>query len=179
MLERVRREQCQDLVKNLDIPDPWDFGVFCKLLQERRGRPLEVLHILQVRAGCPNGLFIRSDTVDRIYTVEGTTPYHREHIALHEVGHLLLEHRECGLDVMELAPTLFPHLDPALVRMVLGRSEYSDPQEQQVEYFASLVLARVDERRTPRMVEDPDVAEVLGRLEASWGRSPWQRWESS
>jgi hypothetical protein len=175
LLERARREQCQDLIRELDILDPWDFGVFCERLQERRGRSLEVLPILPVRTGFPNGLFLPSDTVDRIYTVEGMTPYHREHIALHEIGHLLLGHEECGLDVMELAPIFFPHLDPALVKMVLGRSEYSNPQEQQVEYFASLVMAQVDERRMPRTVEDPDIAEVLGRLEASWGHSPWQR----
>lgn len=179
MLERSLREQCEDLVRKLDIPDPWDFGIFCRILQERRGRPLEVLPIMPIRAGCPNGIFLPSAAVDHIYTVEGTTPYHREHIALHEIGHLLLGHQERGLDVTELAPILFPRLDPALVRAVLGRSKYDDPQERQVEYFASLVLAQVDERRVSGNAENPAVAEVLGRLEASWGSSSRQRWESS
>lgn len=123
MLDRARREQCQDLVRDLDIPDPWDFEIFCGLLQERRGRPLEILPILTFHTGSPNGLFLPSNTVDRIYTVEGTSPYHREHIALHEIGHLLLRHQECGLGVVELAPILFPDLDLSLVKMVLGRSE--------------------------------------------------------
>ncbi|WP_344242583.1 hypothetical protein [Actinocorallia libanotica] len=153
----------------MDVPDPWDFEVFCKLLQERRGRPLEILPILPVRADFPNGLFLSFDTVDRIYMVKGTTSYHREHIALHEIGHLLLKHQGYGLDIKELASVLFPDLDPALVQRVLGRSGYSDPQEQQAEYFAGLVLARADERRSPRFVDDLNAVKAVGRLEAIWG----------
>ncbi|WP_460304885.1 hypothetical protein [Actinocorallia aurea] len=163
----------------MEVPDPWDFEVFCSLLQKRRGRPLRVLATLPTGVGSPYGLYISTDGADHVFTVEGSTRYHREHIALHEIGHLLFEHKDSGMGVEELASLLLPSLDPALVRKVLGRSAYSDHQEEQAEYFASLVLARVRERRMAAPIRDRVAAEVLTRLESTWGRSPWRERELS
>jgi hypothetical protein len=62
---------------------------------------------------------------------------------------------------------LLPDLDPDLVERMLGRTSYTDPQEQEAEMVASLLLAR----RGRHMPAAPtpegaggEVAQVLGRL---------------
>ncbi|WP_170201623.1 hypothetical protein [Actinocorallia herbida] len=115
-------------------------------------------------------MYIPTDSADHVFTIRGTTRYHREHIALHEIGHLLFEHEDSGMSVEELASFLLPSLDPAVVRKVLGRISYSDHQEEQAEYFASLVLARAGEDVRAASVRDRGAAEVLTRLEGVWGR---------
>ncbi len=40
-----------------------------------------------------------------------------------------------------------PDLDPALVRRFLGRSSYSDAEEQEAELIATLILKKAADRR--------------------------------
>lgn len=37
---------------------------------------------------------------------------------------------------------LFPHLDPSMVRAVMGRSTYTAPEEREAEHLASLIVER-------------------------------------
>ncbi|TMQ92731.1 hypothetical protein ETD83_26690 [Actinomadura soli] len=106
-----------------------------------------------------------------MYTAMGTTRFHREHIALHEIGHLLAGH-QTGVGVGDLASVLLPDLSPTMVRAVLGRTSYTSEQEREAEYFATLLLDRSRPGRSSRRVAaaDPAVAAVLGRLEDTWGR---------
>lgn len=119
--------------------------------------------------GAPCGLCIPAKTVDYVFVADGTTRYHRDHIALHEIGHLLLEHEENDVGLADLAHLLAPDVDPALVRKILGRTAYSSEQEWEAEYFATLVHARAGRTTEVPTVDDPEVAEVLDRLERSWG----------
>lgn len=171
MLKRPLRRQCHALAKSLTVPDPWDFEEFCAHLQQARCRPLAVMPPLPPQRGAPCGLYIRTKNTDYIFTVE-TSRYHRDHIALHEIGHLLCGHEGGGLSTLDLTDQLFPSLDPAMVAKVLGRTAYRTDQERQAEYFATLVLARARHAHAPR-VADPHIAEVLDRFEGSWGR--WVR----
>jgi hypothetical protein len=76
-----------------------------------------------------------------VYYETGTTPFHATSIALHEIAHLLLGHQ--GLTAwQELARWLAPDVDPALVRIILGRSTYTRPEERDAETLASLMLER-------------------------------------
>ncbi len=122
------------------------------------------------------GVCISTASADYVYTPTGTTPFHREHIALHEIGHLLAGHRS-GVEVADLAKMLLPDLNPAVVRAVLGRTSYTSEQEREAEHFATLVMERSRPNRTgPRpAVADPAVAAVLGRLEDTWGRRTMSR----
>ncbi len=100
-----------------------------------------------------------------------TTALHRDHIVLHEVGHMLSGHS--NLLSGEVAQTLVPDLDPGSVESVLGRSHYSDQDEQEAEMIASLILRRAD--RTPaRRPATSQQAEVLSRMDDVFG-SPKRR----
>lgn len=99
------------------------------------------------------GMLISTADVDYIFHAAGTTPLHALHIAMHEVGHLLLddgadleaaipERERPSLAEQAVVATLLPSLPPALIRRVLGRTTYSDPVEREVELFASMLLVR-------------------------------------
>jgi hypothetical protein len=105
-----------------------------------------------------------------------TSPLHREHIALHEIGHLLAGHQG-QVGVEDIAGLLLPDLNPALVRAVLKRTCYSSEQEWEAEYFATLVLERSRSGRDGRRIgaADPALVGVLGRLEDTWGRAELRR----
>jgi hypothetical protein len=59
-----------------------------------------------------------------------------------------------------------------VVRSVLGRTAYSDPEERQAEMFAMLVLERAHRLPARRRRVSPELAEVLDRIEAALGASP-------
>ncbi|MFD0345545.1 ParH-like protein [Kitasatospora aburaviensis] len=115
------------------------------------------------------GVLISTDRADYIGYPVATTALHQQHIVLHEIGHLLCGHTEAsghtggsghsghsrnsghtensghtgaaGLG-SALPHVLTPRLPEELVRRVLGRSGYTERQEQEAELVASLALHR-------------------------------------
>lgn len=164
------RRRCRARVEALEVPEPWDFGQFCGRVAAHTGRTLQVMTVPAMPEGLC-GVYISTAVADYVYTTMGTTPFHREHIALHEIGHLLAGHHG-GVGMGDLATVLLPDLNPAVVRAVLGRTDYTSEQEREAEYFATLVAKRSRPGRAgrPVAVADPAVATVLGRLEDTWGR---------
>jgi hypothetical protein len=134
-------ERSRKFAEGVELPRPFDAEVFIAALAERRGRPIGVLPV-SVPSSAPCGLLVTTDRADYILYTADTTGFHRQHILLHEAAHLL-----CGHDLVAPADSaaarlLLPGLSPALVRRVLGRTAYSQPQEQEAELLASLILHR-------------------------------------
>ncbi|MEU9793986.1 ParH-like protein [Streptomyces sparsogenes] len=127
------------LVDGLDLPSPFDPAAFVALLSERRGRPIELLPVT-VRGSLPCGLLATTDRADYICYAADTTDLHRQHIVLHEAAHLLWGHE--GTADPAVVGLLTPHLTASLVRRVLGRTVYTQPQEREAEYLASLIRQR-------------------------------------
>nr|ADZ45348.1 putative regulator component [Streptomyces sp. NRRL 30471] len=109
------------------------------------------------------GLLLATSTDDHIFYEQRTGRLHQEHIVLHEIGHLLFDHRTINLSEDAGRSILLPDLDPRLVQRLLARSNYDTQQEQEAELLASLIRTRVL-RREP---EAP--SGVLGKLEAALG----------
>lgn len=169
MLGGALRRRCRTQVEALRIPEPWDFEQFCTSVTAYTGRALRLIQLPVMPEGLC-GLYVSTAGTDYVYTPMRTTLFHREHIALHEIGHLIAGHQG-GVEVSDLASDLLPDLNPSLVRAVLGRTSYTSEQEQEAEYFATLVANRSRPRQPAhRVIADPAVAEVLGRLEDAWGR---------
>lgn len=164
------RRRCRTRLEALEVPEPWDFEEFCTCVASHTGRALRMIPIPTMPEGLC-GVCISTASADYVYTPAGTTPFHREHIAIHEIGHLLAGHQG-GVGVGDLATILLPDLDPAVVRAILGRTSYTNDQEREAEYFATLVMERSHPSRVRRRITaaDPAVAAVLGRLEDTWGR---------
>lgn len=158
------RRRCQAVIDRLELPHALSVEALCRHLAAQRARPLH-LHRLPHEAtsigAC--GLWLATDTEDHIFYERRTARVHQEHIVLHEIGHLLFNHRTVALDGEVGWGALLPDLDVRTVQRLLGRTNYATAQEQEAELFASILGSRINNpyRQPP--------AGVLGRLEAAMG----------
>jgi hypothetical protein len=152
------RRRCEQRLRHTRIPSPFDLDAFCGEVAARRGRPLIRRPVPGLSADAPCGLWIGTDTTDHVFYDPGTSPLHAEHIVLHELAHILSGHEGSGGALARL----FPDLDPATVRRVLGRVSYTSAQEREAEMMASLIRGR--SAQPPRTTTDR-VVEALGYQE--------------
>lgn len=176
------RRRCRRIVDRLDLPRPFDAAEFIGMLALERGRRIELIPV-RARPNLPCGLVITTAEADLILYSADTSPLHRQHILLHEAAHLVCGHvdaigRAAGTaaeggrapdpgamgGVGAGISSLLPHLSPELVRGVLGRTVYSEPQEREAELVASLILYRVGRDERPPARPGPP-----SRLEAVFG----------
>jgi len=98
------------------------------------------------------GAWFGREHEDLICVEPEVSPLHREHIVLHELGHMLCGHRPVEEEMPpHVAAELFPTVsaDPlgaSLIASMLGRSNYDEPDEVEAEVFATMVGARIVER---------------------------------
>ena len=134
------RNRRHAIVRGLDIPRPFDLAVFAAGLEARRGRAIR-LRPFSPGPGVPCGLWIAAADTDYVYYEQATTPFHVTVIVLHEIAHMLLDHR--GPSAWEnLARQVAPDVHPSLVQLILSRSAYSTPEERDAETLASRILER-------------------------------------
>ncbi|MBL7259142.1 hypothetical protein JKJ07_32985 [Actinoplanes sp. LDG1-01] len=138
------RRRCEARLRGIRVPDPFDLDEFCAQVSARRGRPLIRQAVPGLSDEAPCGLWIGTERADHVFFDPGTSPLHAEHIVLHELSHIL-----CGHSGSDAAlGTLFPDLEPAAVRQMLGektmlgRARYTDEQEREAEMMASLIRGR-------------------------------------
>lgn len=128
------------MIRELDIPTPFDLGEFALRLERKRNRPIRLCPF-RSGPGVPCGAWIATAEADYVYYEQGTTRFHANLIALHEIAHILLGHD--GLPPWQhLARRVAPDVHPALVRLILSRSAYVSPEERDAETLASLILDR-------------------------------------
>ncbi|MFJ8162631.1 hypothetical protein ACIRBY_17145 [Streptomyces sp. NPDC096136] len=141
----------------MDLTHPFSLDALCARIADRRGRPIR-LHPLPREAAESGvcGLWVGTETVDYVFYEAHTTPLHREHIVLHELGHILFGHHSLeGEENGGHAP------------VVLGRTNYTTRQEQEAEMLASMIRIRTSGAARPRPVPGPRGA--LARLESAMG----------
>jgi hypothetical protein len=156
----------EDVVAALDVPDPFDLDELIRRVAARRGRPIQLMPF-DTAPGDPVGIWIATRTKDYICYEAATSKLHREHIILHELGHVLCGHKSTGDSAAALASLLMPSLDPAVVRRALARTVYSDPDERQAELFATVVLAGAG--RATVSGAPAEVRALLARVEQAVG----------
>ncbi|WP_157124230.1 hypothetical protein [Nocardia pseudovaccinii] len=115
------------------VPSPWNRTAFLDALAEWRGRSIELMPVdstllsgtLDSGRVTPCGLWLDCTDADVIAFDAGTTDFHIDQIIAHEVGHMMLDH-DVGVAGLAGVQRIMPNLDPALIRRVLGRSEFLD-----------------------------------------------------
>ncbi len=124
------------------MPRPWSVDELCRRVAARRGRPM-LLHALTIPA-LPFGLWYDDGHCDHIIYRAGIANYHRDHVILHEMCHMLARHNIVGRpppgdDVLGD--------DSPVGRLIerARRSSHTDLQEGMAELFASKVLSLVME----------------------------------
>ncbi|MBF6060866.1 hypothetical protein IU500_08750 [Nocardia terpenica] len=133
------------------------------------GQPIVPIPMIMPSGG-PSGLLIRTTARDYIFFSRITSRVHQENIILHEVVHRLRDHK--GLHDLDgdRSRALFPDLDPDLVISMLARAAYSDEQEREAEFLASLLRTRMASwSQSPEWVIPADIAEVIDRIERVLG----------
>ena len=165
---RALRRRCEERLREIELPVPFDAHAFCEALAIRRGRPI---HLLPIPSdGEPGGLTGACLTIadkDIIFYESRTSAWHQDHIILHEVAHLLLGHNSDMRSDEEFLRQLFPDFRPEVVRQILQRQTYTHEHEREAELLATLILGRVGRitasgaQRRPSEPDDPVV-----RLEA-------------
>lgn len=162
------RRRCAVALHDVEVPDPFSLDAFCELLEMKRGRGLH-LHPFRVSGvgTVPCGVYLSTKDDDHIFFDARTSPLHRDHIVLHEISHMLLDH---GTDrrLHETLGRLMPSIDQRTLETVLGRTSYSTQQEQEAETLATLIAGATRTRTRPvgaGATQDP----VLGRLHTTLG----------
>ena len=163
-------ERCRRTVASLELPDPFDAAAFIGTLAGQRGRPIELIPVT-ARPQLPCGLLVTTDRADYIAYSADTTPLHQQHILLHEAAHLICGHHHGAPAASAAAQALVPRLPASLVRRVLGRTVYTEPQEQEAELVASLILYRTAARTSP----PPRTPGAWSRLESVFGTREGRR----
>ncbi|MFF7454557.1 ParH-like protein [Kitasatospora sp. NPDC008115] len=149
------------MAEAVPLPEPFGIPALAEALARRRGRPIELIPLSgPVHAPC--GALVSTDRADYIGYPVDTTALHQQHIVLHEIGHLLCGHTGGAGLSSAAADALLPRLPGELVHRVLGRSAYSERQEQEAELVASLALHRALQR--PRATPTARLAERILRL---------------
>lgn len=138
--------QCDAVVAPLDIPVPFDVRRLCEGIAESRGRPIRLVAMPRP-AGSPCGMWVSTAETDYIIYEQDTSKLHQEHIIAHELGHLLSNHSTSGVLEAQAVSVLLPSLNPELVNRVLGRTHYSEQEEQTAELIATLILQRASRWR--------------------------------
>jgi hypothetical protein len=159
--------ECTELIRGWRLPEPFDIHTLCDHLAARRGRPIRLAPVA-LPADSPGGLLVSTEAADYIFYEARTSPVHQWHVIAHELGHLLWEHRS-GAPCAETARQLLPEdFSPGLVRHMLGRGHYDDPDEYAAELFATVILREVTHWTPDPPGAAPEVADLVARLERSW-----------
>lgn len=134
-----------DPLLHISIPTPFSIEKLCRNVADHRGRPLIVEPMRGVTRQATDvcGIWVELENTDCIFYEAATTPLHRDHIVLHEIGHMLLGHTDKEIDVKPAADfsDIFTGISPDMVRKVLGRANFSTPQEREAEELANRIAS--------------------------------------
>ncbi|MFE4632504.1 hypothetical protein ACFRJ1_03870 [Streptomyces sp. NPDC056773] len=155
------RKRCEAILGRLELTHPFSLDGLCERIAEQRGRPIR-LHPLPKEAAESGvcGLWVGTADVDYVFYEAQTTLLHREHIVLHEIGHILFGHHSLEA----------PAGDPSAgsVPTVLGRTNYTTRQEREAEMLASMIRTRTG-TRGPHLGHGAGGGSTLARLESAMG----------
>ncbi|NBE56505.1 hypothetical protein [Streptomyces boluensis] len=139
--DAVRRD-CRDFVRGLGLPPVAGVRDLVPEMERRTGRALR-LEAAEVAASdtIPCGMWLATRDTHYVFYDPRTSRSHQDHIIAHEFGHILKEHRGGPSLRAKDAGALITHIDPAVVRAVLGRTDYAEHDEREAELIGSYLQA--------------------------------------
>ncbi|MFF2503493.1 hypothetical protein ACFVTY_08975 [Streptomyces sp. NPDC058067] len=107
-----------------------------------------------MRTPGPLGLWIETEWADVVVFQRETTQLHQDHIILHEIGHILADHRGLVVEADHWADML-PGLRAGAILRVLQRCTYGTDEENEAELVATIICewASVLDQVTPTLDE--------------------------
>lgn len=131
------RRTVKALLRDLGIESPLDVRVLAERLGRHRGRPIHLVPYPLPVPG-PFGLWLATSSADLVLVQEEATPGHQDHIALHEIGHIISDHHG-DQDDDAVWRTIVPHVPPDVVRRALRRTGYDAHHEREAEMVATVI----------------------------------------
>ncbi len=168
MADVALRRRCEERLAALQLPLPFTLAAFIEGLAKSRGRPLTIVDMPSLSdAGGPSGGWIATDGADYVFVDPAARALHREHIVLHELAHIVFGHQDALVMSRADAAALLPAISEETVIRMLGRSRYSEVEEQEAELLATMIAQR---DRVLRPVDaGTDVHALRDRLHAALG----------
>ncbi len=164
-------QRCGALIEEIDTPV--DLESLLARVSTKCQRPIIPIGTVMPPEG-PTGLLMRTPDEIVIFFSTNTSKLHQNHTVLHEIGHLIFEHR--GITDLDLVRSrlMFPDIDPSVVISMLQRTAYSDEQEAEAELFASVMGMALHEWRPTQAewIVPDNIAPVVERIQKVLG-SPY------
>ena len=161
-------QRVNDLLRHTGLPCPWDINQFLDRLERHRGRDIDLCAVVW-SPGESCGAWQQHQDHDVIAYAEHTSGFHQDHIILHEIGHMISNHRGRCVLSQEEAQRIAPDLAPAALAHLLGRSG-GQVEEHVAETIAALIHQRA--RVRPKLaigLMSPAAAQQLTRVEHIFG----------
>lgn len=170
MTAAALQQRCEQLLRGLDVPDPFDVDVLLARLAERRRRPVRLLPLLPGLRDDPSGMWVPLPEEDVLFAEGSVSAWYRDHVILHEVGHMLWEHAGTVRDVTRWLGE-YGVQPQQQTRVELRCSVTATDREQEAEMVALLIESRITRRvRSTCATSAPaEVAAVLDRLASALG----------
>jgi hypothetical protein len=93
VLTNILRRQCEQRLRGLDIPHPFCLDTFAATVEAHRGRSLRILPLPGLDGSdALSGAWVATDAADYVLIDADASPWHRNLIGLHEIGHILCDH---------------------------------------------------------------------------------------
>lgn len=165
-LRRLRKQLVEDL-DDFPMPQPFSIPAVVREMEERLGRRilLRPMPPALTAPGSACGLRVKmANGASLVLFPLRSTPYHQEHVILHELVHEWFDHG--GTISPEEFQRMTPHVGTTLISRftrgvpIAARTTYETDQERQTELSAGIIrdLAAARNRNTD---------DLVGRLESS------------
>lgn len=142
--ERRWERRCEQLVNQLGQDAFASIDDLVGAVATMRGRRLSIVPYPLDTPGMPCGVWVALPDVDVMFIEDRTSVLHREHICLHELAHVLCDHRGASGGVGEkITDRLLPDLSPDAIDRVLARASYDTEEEREAEHIATFFGARL------------------------------------
>ncbi|SBW22901.1 hypothetical protein FDG2_3288 [Candidatus Protofrankia californiensis] len=151
------RRDSRRFVRDLGLPPASSIRELLPAVEERSGYSIRLVPAPGDSEQGVCGMWMRSvEGVDYIFVHENTSRVHQDHIIAHEIAHILRDHRGslAFLRANPMTDRLVPTLDPAVVKMMLGRSNYEYEDEREAELIGSYIQRLI--HRTGRLAGNHD-----------------------
>ncbi|MFC7303229.1 toxin [Streptomyces monticola] len=158
------RRSSQDFVTGLALPPVPGVRDLVPEIERRSGRALSLQAAeLEASETIPCGMWLATRDTHYVFYDPRTSRAHQDHIIAHEFGHILKDHRGGPTLPSKDATGLMTHIDPDVVRMVLGRTDYAEHDEMEAELIGCYLQAHTRGYEPPPSEEAARVARTLLR----------------
>jgi hypothetical protein len=136
------RQASETFVRDLALPAASSIRDLLPEVERRTGRTVQ-LRPAELDWSAPCGMWVATERAHYVFYDPRTSPAHQDQIIAHEFAHILKGHKGQTESSGETVGGLLTLLDPELIQMVLGRTQYDEEEELEAEIIGSYIQAHV------------------------------------